>query len=88
MARRQIHLERVLGLLVRDVDGRKAGHLEEAHAELRSGECFLTEYLLVPLRNADTSKRRSSSIAAPTAGAMSLFSLAVNYRHDDRSVGR
>ena len=46
MARRQVHLERVLGLLVRDVKGRKAGHLEEAHAEVRGGECFLTEYLL------------------------------------------
>jgi len=42
----EIPFERLLGREVRDVDGRRAGRLEEVHARRRGGELLVTEYVL------------------------------------------
>jgi hypothetical protein len=42
----EVAFERLLGRQVRDVDGRPAGRLEEAHARRRGGELLVTEYVL------------------------------------------
>lgn len=48
MARREVHLERLLSRSVRDVHGRRAGRIEEVHAVRRGHEVEVREYLLGP----------------------------------------
>jgi len=43
-----VHLEVVIGKVVRDIDGRKAGRLEEVHGDWKGSECFVTHYELAP----------------------------------------
>ena len=44
MAGREIHVELLLNRRVYAQNGRVVGRLEEVRAELRAGECFVTEY--------------------------------------------
>jgi sporulation protein YlmC with PRC-barrel domain len=46
MAKQEIHLELLLGKRVLGLNGKPVGHLEEIHAELHQGECFVEEYLI------------------------------------------
>jgi hypothetical protein len=43
---KKIHLQKLVGSIVRDVDGKVAGRLASAQAEIRGGECVITEYRL------------------------------------------
>jgi len=43
---REVAFERLLGRLVHDADGRRAGRVEEVHARQRSGELVVDEYVL------------------------------------------
>ncbi len=46
MSTRKIHLELLLGRLVRDPDGARVGRIFSVHAELEGGECIVREYAL------------------------------------------
>lgn len=39
-----VRVERLIGTVVRDADGRKIGRIEEIRAERRQDGCFVTEY--------------------------------------------
>jgi sporulation protein YlmC with PRC-barrel domain len=43
---KRLHLERLLGREVIDIDGKNAGRIEEFRAEERDGETVITHYLL------------------------------------------
>jgi len=43
---RELRLDRLLGLQVLAANGRPAGRLEEFRAEVRDGNCVITEYVL------------------------------------------
>jgi len=43
---RKIHLERLLGKMVYDRDGRKAGRIEEVRARVSAEGCLVEAYLL------------------------------------------
>jgi hypothetical protein len=45
-ARRWVHLERILGRMVRDVHGRRVGHLEEIRVEQRAEGPVVVEILI------------------------------------------
>lgn len=45
MAPGEVHVELLLGRVVRDVEGRAVGHLEEVRAERVGGELLVSEYL-------------------------------------------
>jgi sporulation protein YlmC with PRC-barrel domain len=45
---REVHLERVLGRRVRDIDGMVVGRLEEVAAETRGDGCVVTEFHVGP----------------------------------------
>jgi len=42
----EVNLELMLGRKVLAANGRSIGRLEEVHAEVRPGECLVTEYLV------------------------------------------
>ena len=42
----EVNLELLIGKRVRALNGKSIGRLEEVHAELREGECFVEEYLI------------------------------------------
>ena len=46
MAGKRIHLEKLLGRMVKDIDGEKVGRIEEFRAEDRDGETIITHYLV------------------------------------------
>ncbi|PYK13852.1 MAG: hypothetical protein DME65_00550 [Verrucomicrobia bacterium] len=46
MKQRHIHVEYLLGRTVRDIDGRRAGRIEEIQVELSSRGCFVTGFVL------------------------------------------
>jgi len=46
MRRQWIHLELVLGVLVRDSTGRAVGRIEEVHADQTNGEALITHFVL------------------------------------------
>lgn len=48
MGRREVHLERLLGRRVDDVQGRRAGRIEEVRAVRHGMELEVREYLLGP----------------------------------------
>lgn len=48
MSLSEIHVEKLLGRRVRDVDGHVIGRLEELHVELRDSEHVVTEFLIGP----------------------------------------
>jgi sporulation protein YlmC with PRC-barrel domain len=41
-----VHLEKIVAMKIRDVDGHIAGRLEEVHADWRGGECIVTYYVI------------------------------------------
>lgn len=47
-AQREVRLDRLLGREVVAGDNRPIGRLEEFRAEVRSGECVITEYVIGP----------------------------------------
>lgn len=44
MKTRKVHLEQLLGKLVRDPDEMKVGRILSVHAEIESGECVVRAY--------------------------------------------
>jgi sporulation protein YlmC with PRC-barrel domain len=46
MARHWIHLEQVIGVLVRDSAGRAVGRIEEVHVEQSNGQALIAEFIL------------------------------------------
>jgi sporulation protein YlmC with PRC-barrel domain len=46
MAKKEIHVELLLGKRVFALNGRSIGRLEEIRAELNKGECFVAEFLV------------------------------------------
>ena len=46
MKQRRIHAEHLLGRSVRDIDGRRAGRIEEIEVENSSHGCFVTGFVL------------------------------------------
>jgi sporulation protein YlmC with PRC-barrel domain len=44
MANQEVNVEQLLGRRVFSLNGRPIGRLEEVHAELRQGRCFVTEF--------------------------------------------
>jgi sporulation protein YlmC with PRC-barrel domain len=44
MAKKEINIELLLGKRVVALNGKSIGRLEEIHAELKKGECFVKEY--------------------------------------------
>lgn len=44
MAKKEINIELLLGRRVLALNGKAIGRLEEIHAELQKGECFIKEY--------------------------------------------
>lgn len=44
MAKREVNIELILGKRVLAINGKAIGRLEEIHAELEKGECFVKEY--------------------------------------------
>jgi sporulation protein YlmC with PRC-barrel domain len=53
-----VHLERLSGKKILDMDGKTAGRLEEVHADWRGGECIVTHYVIATAR-----KRRPLTLA-------------------------
>jgi len=43
---KRIHLEMLLGRMVKDIDGQKVGRIEEFRCEERNGETVITHYLV------------------------------------------
>ena len=48
MAARRVHLERLLGKLVRDAGGARVGRILSVRAEVQGEECLVREYDLGP----------------------------------------
>ena len=46
MTVRRVHLDRIMGRIVRDVDGRRVGRVQEVRAEWRGEELELVEFHL------------------------------------------
>jgi sporulation protein YlmC with PRC-barrel domain len=46
MKERRIHVEQLLGRTVRDIDGRRAGRIEEVEAENSRHGCLVTGFVL------------------------------------------
>ena len=46
MKQRRIHAERLLGRTVRDINGRKAGRIQEIEVENSGDGCFVTGFVL------------------------------------------
>ena len=46
MTARRVHLERLIGRIVRDVDGKRIGRLQDVRGELRGEELELVEFHL------------------------------------------
>jgi sporulation protein YlmC with PRC-barrel domain len=46
MTARRVHLERIIGRIVRDVDGKRVGRLQDVRGELRGEELELVEFHL------------------------------------------
>ncbi len=46
MARKEVHIELLLGKPVYALNGRQIGRLEEVRAEIDSGEAFVNEFLI------------------------------------------
>ena len=46
MAKQEVNLELLLGRRVYALNGKSVGRLEEARAELKPGECRVTEFLI------------------------------------------
>lgn len=67
---KKIHLQKLVGSIVRDPDGNVAGHIASAQAEIRGGECVITEYRLGPaayLARLGISARRLLGLSGFTA---------------------
>jgi sporulation protein YlmC with PRC-barrel domain len=46
MESKSVHAELLLGKRVFGLNGRPVGHIEEIRAEVKSNECFITEFLV------------------------------------------